>query len=79
MKTLITKNKWRVMLDNMNRFKLVNDDTGVVDYFIIHKRTTIDNLYYYVIAYDNPYILPKYIKTLLDNKADFLLLEQDKG
>ena len=67
------------MLDNMNRFKLVNDDTGVVDYFIIHKRTTIDGLYYYVVAYDNPYILPEYIKTLIDNKADLLLLEQNKG
>lgn len=78
MKILITKNKWHVMLDNLNRLKLVNEDTGVVDYFVIHKRFTADGLYYYVIAYDNPFILPKYIKTLLDNKTEFLLSEQNK-
>ena len=79
MRTLITKNKWQVMLDNINRFKLVNIDTGVVDYFVIHKRFTIDGLYYYVVAYDNPFILPKYVKSLLESKSDFLLSEQNKG
>jgi hypothetical protein len=78
MKILITKNKWHVMLDNLNRLKLVNEDTGVVDYFVIHKRFTSDGLYYYIIAYDNPFLLPKYIKTLLDNKTEFLLSEQNK-
>ena len=69
---LITKNNWQISLDSLNRFKLLNNKTGIVDYFVIHTRYTIDNLYYYVVAYDNPFILPKYIKDLINKQAEQL-------
>ena len=69
---LITKNNWQISLDSLNRFKLLNNKTGIVDYFVIHTRYTNDNLYYYVVAYDNPFIIPKYIKELIDKNAQQL-------
>ena len=73
MAILYTKNKWQISLDSLNRFKLLNINTGTIDYFIIHTRHTDDNLYYHVIAYDNPFIIPKYIQDLIQTKSDKLL------
>lgn len=76
---LYTKNNWQIGLTKNNQFALINDVTGVSDYFIIYDRVTDDNLYYYVVGYDNPFAVPKYIKELINRKAEKLLKYKSIG
>lgn len=76
---LYTKNNWQIGLTKNNQFALINDVTGVSDYFIIYDRVTDDKLYYYVVGYDNPFVVPKYIKEFINRKIDRLLEYKSNG
>lgn len=76
---LYTKNNWQIGLTKNNQFALVNDVTGASDYFIIYDRVTDDMLYYFVVGYDNPFVIPKYIKKFIDSKIEKLLEYKSMG
>lgn len=76
---LYTKNNWQIGLTKNNQFALINDVTGVSDYFIIYDRVTDDMLYYYVVGYDNSFVVPKYIKEFIDRKVEKLLEYKSMG
>ncbi len=75
---LYSKNKWQIGLDKNNRFVVINTDTGVADYFIIYDIDSIAD-YKINVGYDNPFILPKYIKEFIDSKIKELLEYKSKG
>lgn len=76
---LFTKNNWQIGLTKNNQFVLINSVTGVSDYFIIYDRVTDDSLCYYVVGYDSPFIVPKYIKDFIDRKAEKLIEYKSMG
>lgn len=80
MKTLLyTKNNWQIGLNKNSQFVLINDVTGVIDYFFIYDRVTDDMLCYYDVGYDNPFVIPKYIKKFIDGKVEKLLEYKKHG